>query len=348
MHEYYSEKNLNTIRPVKKIIIITVVGCQGLKFKYSDISNVQPFFFYQFYTFEDRYSHNGVGENPVFNDTYSYEVLYDEKAKRYFRQNNLEIILFDDNAVIPGTDIGQDPRSGNIADGDDMIGSASIPLKDLAANCSIHGKYEIRAPSSTTAMGTIEVKIAVNDLEQVQQESILNVHKAAQEMNYNKEWEEDVVMRIARKLGSLHCDIELIFGIFTQGQRNCTKEDFKHCCLHRLNLRADGMTERELDLLLMGNKYTKDDNIIERDDFVNIFGNTIIQARNERQEQAAFQESVLRDESFMSLSPEKRAEISASYSAYVNDAEIYEILGEVIKNGAYYSVIQKATRRQPG
>ena len=167
-------------------------------------------------------------------------------------------------------------------------------------------------------------------------------------MNYNKEWEEDVVMRIARKLGSLHCDIELIFGIFTQGQRNCTKEDFKHCCLHRLNLRADGMTERELDLLLMGNKYTKDDNIIERDDFVNIFGNTIIQARNERQEQAAFQESVLRDESFMSLSPEKRAEISASYSAYVNDAEIYEILGEVIKNGAYYSVIQKATRRQPG
>ena len=46
-----------------------------------------------------------------------------------------------------------------------MIGSASIPLKDLATNCSIFGKYEIRAPSSTTAMGTIEVKIAVNDLE---------------------------------------------------------------------------------------------------------------------------------------------------------------------------------------
>ena len=148
MHDYYSEKNLGSIRPVKKLIIITVVGCQDLEVKYSAISNVQPFFFYQFYTFEDRYSHNGVGANPTFNDTYSYEVLYDEKAKRYFRQNNLEIILFDDNAVIPGTEIGADPRQNNMAEGDDMIGSASIPLKDLASNCSIHNKYKVTSPSS--------------------------------------------------------------------------------------------------------------------------------------------------------------------------------------------------------
>lgn len=105
---------------------------------------------------------------------------------------------------------------------------------------------------------------------------MFDVVKAAQELHYNKEWETDVVMRISRKLASLNCDIELIFGIFSQGQRNCTKEDFKHCALNRLNLKKDGMTERELDLLLMGNQYTRDSNVIEREDFVCLFGDSII------------------------------------------------------------------------
>ena len=83
-------------------------------------------------------------------------------------------------------------------------------------------------------------------------------------------------MRIARKLATLNCDIELLFGIFSQGKRNCTKEDFNHCALNRLNLRKDGMTERELELLLMGNEYTKDHNVIEKDDFIQIFGQAIV------------------------------------------------------------------------
>ena len=45
---------------------------------------MQPFFFYQFYTFEDRYSHTSAGVNPRFNDTFSYEVLVDSKAINYF------------------------------------------------------------------------------------------------------------------------------------------------------------------------------------------------------------------------------------------------------------------------
>jgi len=48
-------------------------------------------------------------------------------------------------------------------------------------------------------------------------------------------------MQIALKLAPLNCEIELMFGIFSQGQRNCTKEDFKHTCLQRLRLARDGM-----------------------------------------------------------------------------------------------------------
>ena len=73
----------------------------------------------------------------------------------------------------------------------------------------------MKAPGSNTVVGDIEVKIAVMDLEPVHTESMTNIVKAAQELHYNKEWEQDVVMRIARKLATLNCDIELIFGIFS-------------------------------------------------------------------------------------------------------------------------------------
>ena len=69
-----------SVKSTKRLITITVVGCQGLKVPYGDIAQVAPFFFYQFYTFDDRYSHNGSTTNPRFNDTQSYEVLFDAKA----------------------------------------------------------------------------------------------------------------------------------------------------------------------------------------------------------------------------------------------------------------------------
>ena len=58
-----------------------------------------------------------------------------------------------------------------------------------------------------------------------------------------------MIMRIARKLAQLQCDVGIMFGIFSKGQPVCTRENFKHCCLTRLNLGTDGLTERELDLL---------------------------------------------------------------------------------------------------
>ena len=101
---------MGTVRPVKKLITITVVGCQNLQIKYASLTDVAPFFFYQFYTFEDRFSHNSQGVNPTFNDSFSYEVLFDAKALDYFEKQKLEIILFDDAAPIAGTAQGEDPN----------------------------------------------------------------------------------------------------------------------------------------------------------------------------------------------------------------------------------------------
>ena len=112
--------------------------------RYSDISNVSPFFFYQFYTFDDRYSSNSVGVNPSFNDTYSYEVMVDAKTIQFFERESLEVILFDDNAPIAGVSLDQNQAAEN----DDMIGMCKIPLASLASGCSMHDRFPIKAVDS--------------------------------------------------------------------------------------------------------------------------------------------------------------------------------------------------------
>jgi len=106
---------------------------------------------------------------------------------------------------------------------------------------------------------------------------------------YSKEFEQEVTMQIARKLAPLKCEIAMMFGIFSQGKRNCTKEDFKHTCLQRLKLGSDGMNERELDVLLNSNAHFVNSSVIERGDWMAVFQGAIATARHERAEEMAMQ-----------------------------------------------------------
>lgn len=105
------DPKLGSVKPQKKLVTISIKGASNLKMRYSDVSNVSPFFFYQFYTFDDRYSANSVGTSPSFNDTYSYEVLVDSKAIQYFEKESLDVILFDDNAPIAGVHLDQNQNA---------------------------------------------------------------------------------------------------------------------------------------------------------------------------------------------------------------------------------------------
>ena len=133
-------------------------------------------------------------------------------------------------------------------------------------------------------------------LESAQNENLFT--KAANDLIYSKEFEQEIIMQIARKLAPLNCEIELMFGVFSQGQRNCTTEDFKHTCLQRLRLARDGVQERELDIFLTSNDQLRDSNIIEKHDFVDVFAGAIAAARNERLNKIALDQSLARDQSY--------------------------------------------------
>jgi len=53
---------LGSIKAQKKLVTIQIVGAKNLKVMYQEVApNISPFFFYQFYTFDDKYSANAVG-----------------------------------------------------------------------------------------------------------------------------------------------------------------------------------------------------------------------------------------------------------------------------------------------
>ena len=50
---------------------------------YGDSSKVAPFFYYHFFTFEERYSTTAVGCNPKFGDSRVYTMDFDDGTLKY-------------------------------------------------------------------------------------------------------------------------------------------------------------------------------------------------------------------------------------------------------------------------
>lgn len=162
-HETVLEGGLNP-RNRKKLITVQIVRCRDIKVKYSTVNQtIAPFFYYQFYTFDEHYSITGAGPNPTFEDTKSYEVELDAKLITYLQREPLEIILFDDHAPVTGVERGghADRESDQI---DDMIGSVKIGLEALIKGSGIVDMFAIRNAKGET-VGDLEAKISIIDLE---------------------------------------------------------------------------------------------------------------------------------------------------------------------------------------
>jgi len=182
----------------------------------------------------------------VFDDVQSFEVTFDGKLINYLQKESLEIIFFDDTAPITGIERGGQGQDENL----DMIGIASIPLIDLIKGASINDKFAIRNQRKENC-GFVEIKISIMDLDSGFSNLMTGQKSAASSLPYNKQWENEIIYKIATKLAKFPVDIETIFGVFSRGQKTASKEDFKYCVLNRLNLKKE-ISDREIDLFLRG------------------------------------------------------------------------------------------------
>ena len=131
------EMKQSSLRVTKRMVTINIMGATNLKTKYPS-SQIAPFFYYQFFSFDEVYSSNGVGINPKFSMSKVYEVSFDAKAVEYFEREELDVILFDDNAPVAGL------SSASAGLGDDIIGICKIPLKSLINGLNTHEHYNVK------------------------------------------------------------------------------------------------------------------------------------------------------------------------------------------------------------
>lgn len=117
-----------------KNVVITVLDCKGLVSKLS--KNPIPFFYYQFFNFDEHYSQTLNGANPIFNDEMTYEVKTNDPQFKDYLQTGLEIYVFDDNAPLIDAE-----TKGEVTD---MIGTANIDLNPLFKGDKIDKQFLIK------------------------------------------------------------------------------------------------------------------------------------------------------------------------------------------------------------
>lgn len=134
--------------------------------------------------------------------------------------------------------------------------------------------------NSTEIVGHLEVKISVSDTSATAGISpfLDAAQRTTTDIKFSDQMADDIISVIALRLARQNVSVELMFGIFSNGNRTCTKEDFKHCLLHRLGLNAD-LSERELDVFLAG-RFDPRKNYIDKAGFMDIFNDAIAQAKS--------------------------------------------------------------------
>lgn len=166
-----------------------------------------------------------------------------------------------------------------------MIGTVKIPLASLIQGSSINERFSIRN-AQNESVGTLEAKISIIDIDNGGFTSFTN--NRGTQMHYNKQWENDLIYKISKRLAKFPGEIEMLFGIFSKGQKTVTKEDFKYTLMRRLQLRNE-ISEKEIDMFLKGCHYIIDKEYVSLDDFIQIFSSSVNQARQDILDEEALQ-----------------------------------------------------------
>ena len=113
---------------------------------------MQPFFYFQFFTFDDYTSPIMSGSSPHFDVRKQFEIESSEQFIEYMRSQVLKIDLIDESVDIM--------RGG--VEARDYIGSVRVPLKDLIQSQELADNFPVRDEKGVET-GRMEVKITCRD-----------------------------------------------------------------------------------------------------------------------------------------------------------------------------------------
>ncbi|CAG9333007.1 unnamed protein product [Blepharisma stoltei] len=216
---YAADPNLK-----ERSLMVTVFRCIGLTGTVYP-GNLRPFVFYQFFTEPEYMTKSAVGPDPVYDETSTIKIKVGPDLKKYLDSQTVEFIVFDDNAPI---------REG----GQDIIGTAHVPLTALLLDTAIEGTYQLFNLRGQEA-GGISLRIAWRD-------------SKADQIGYGtpltEAWEREAYERIAKALSARGLGLDSGFAIFDQDQNGLiSPQEFRNTILITLRL---PLSEQEIQLLI--------------------------------------------------------------------------------------------------
>jgi len=147
-------------------------------------------------------------------------------------------------------------------------------------------------------------------------------------LHYNKQWENELIYRIAKRLARVPGDVEMLFGVFSRGTRSVTKEDFKYTCLKRLQMSKD-ISEREMDMFLRGCPRLAEKEIVGLEDFLMLFSASITQARHDILDEDAMQLHTIQRYQQMQRTAQEEGVRDSRSSVGFTEKEILDILAKM-------------------
>lgn len=201
------------------------------------------------------------GNAPVFDIKKQFEVEVSEQLLEYFKTQVMKIDLIDESV---------DLREGGQSD---YIGSVRIPLRELLINEEFADSLPVKDEMGIET-GRMEVKMSCKDY------SIYPYAAGGlpqDSFTMSRFAEKDLINQISEKFAQTPIeDIDLLFDMLIEGDysERITKKRFKDYLLTNFN-----MKEQDIDILLKTNTYTQGKDYIEKNDFRNMFEQSVREAR---------------------------------------------------------------------
>jgi Ca2+-binding EF-hand superfamily protein len=209
---------------LRRTLVVTIFRCSGLGGR-GYPGDMRPFVYFQLFGDKEASTKVNIGPDPVWDDSHVFELEVTPELQKYLDKENLEFIVFDDNAPIR-------------APGDDIIGVAHVPLSSLLLDTAAEGNYTLYS-NAGQPKGEISLRIAWRD-------------SRADTYNYgtplSQVWEKDIYERIARNLIERGLNMESSFSVFDQDQDGLiSPQEFRTTLLITLRL---PISEQEVQLLI--------------------------------------------------------------------------------------------------
>lgn len=250
------EKELLTLDKFSKgkVMAVTILITKAINIKVSGSPRkIMPYIYYQFYKFDEHFTKTTFGNDPLFQDVEKFDVVYDSNFHDYVNKESIQFIILDDSRALE-VQMQQDENKTNsvnlVENGeyDDLIGIATVPIKDLLVHDKIQNNFPIINKVGKNA-GELVLSIF---WEQV----TVNNESQENKLPYEtKIWEESLISKLANLLKHKHCTISSAFALFDQDNKNSISIlNFKNTIWFTLKFSQEQQEIEQLTNLIFGTK----------------------------------------------------------------------------------------------